>query len=232
MATSKVRGILNKVTSTNVCLLVEEVKSIEFDDKSLLQCANLMAARAAEEQQNTDLIIQLVKGHSLLKPAFLEKIKMPNLTADCDAKIAVNKIKLICVVRSFGLISAAEFDGMLRQLINSDCEVVVECICALQPFKYIIAKATAEQLDIKVKEMSERVESMRLKFMCEDFCGSEDSPKSLSSVSTSASSSPTRSPRVQIHQPQTRKVPCALSRSRPIGLLQRWRTAVGGGTTY
>lgn len=190
--TGKVRGALNKVTETNVALLAEEMKAVNFDEKSLLQSISLITARACEEPQNTELILQLVRNNEKLKEAFVEKLRMPNvLSSDVEPKVAVSKTKLVCKVRMAGMISAATYNGMVKELLEGGNDLALECICALQPFKMITPAATMELLEQKVAELERITSSMRLKFMSEDFLQHNSAPSSpaLSSSSTRSSSS-------------------------------------------
>lgn len=178
---NKLRGALNKVTETNVALLSEELKAVEFDEKACVNGARLLKCRAIEEPQNAELFIQLVRKNELLKTAFVSGLKLPELGVEAEGKRAANTTKLICKVRSFGMISAAQFDNMLRDLAGKSDEMVVECFAALVPFALFVAPATLQVITERVEELLESVSSMRLKFMCEDFLSAMKKEDSSSS---------------------------------------------------
>ena len=191
----KIRGVLNKVTETNVALLAEEVRHLELGEG--VGCAGqLVYSRCLQEVHNCHLLAQVVKSNKELKEAFVSNVRPPTEEEQAeDSKKAARMVKILCTVRCEGMVTAAVFDSALRQLSESKSEEVIECIAATQPFKIYISAPTFGILQRKMQDLEPVVSSMRLRFMCEDFLaplspGGSDSESSSSSVGPRASSPP------------------------------------------
>jgi hypothetical protein len=172
----KLRGALNKVTETNLALLSEEVKALQFQEEELRSAGSLVYSRALAEPKNSLLFALLVKGNSSLKESFLYFVKSP--VAGKGGKEGAASVKLLCLVRSEGMINATAFNTELKELSKRTDEEVAECICAALPFKNFISPVTFSALSERVLEVQKSSTSIRTAFLCETFLEPTSPPTS------------------------------------------------------
>jgi len=178
----KFRGILNKLTPTNLTPLMGELANLDLS-KDCGPCARMLWAKSLEEIQYQELFTTIAKTKRELLDEIIPLIEKTFANNEVEKKHIVGTSKMLCNLRMEGLISAARFSELLNALMRNESESAVDGICAIAPFKHIISCAQFELLKKRAAEIGEDADSMRVKFLVEDFIGVQENKAPSSPVS-------------------------------------------------